>query len=53
MKKSMIVCTLLLAGHVVNSQVDVNWKTPVDGNPKSIYFHSFTQTPIAETSTNY
>lgn len=35
------------------AQVNVDWKTPVEGNAKSIYFHSFTQTPIVETSSFY
>lgn len=52
MRKSIIVFALLLAGNAY-SQVNVDWKTPVDGTPKSIYFHSFTQTPIVETSNNY
>lgn len=52
MRNSMIVFALLLAGNAY-SQVIADWKTPVEGTPKSIYFHSFTQTPIVETSKNY
>ncbi|MHC1704730.1 MAG: PQQ-binding-like beta-propeller repeat protein [Tenuifilaceae bacterium] len=52
MRNLMIVFALLLTGNAY-SQVNAEWKTPVDGTPKSIYFHSFTQTPIVETSSNY
>jgi len=52
MKKSFLVFAMLLAGQAY-SQVDVSWKTPVEGTAKSIYFHPFTQTPIVETSSSY
>ncbi|WP_320053609.1 PQQ-binding-like beta-propeller repeat protein [uncultured Acetobacteroides sp.] len=52
MKKSFFVFAMLLAGQAF-SQGDINWKTPVEGKSKSIYFHQFTQTPIVETSSSY
>jgi outer membrane protein assembly factor BamB len=52
MKNLMFVLALFLAGNAY-SQVNVDWKAPVEGAPKSIYFHSFTQVPIVETSKNY
>ena len=52
MKRSMFVFALFLTTQVY-SQVDISWKAPLDGKPKSIYFHSFTQTPVVETSANY
>lgn len=37
----------------VFAQQQADWKTPVEGNAKSIFFHQFTQTPIVETSLAY
>lgn len=52
MKKSLVIVAMLFLGEAY-AQVDVRWKTPIEGNPKSIYFHNFTQTPVVETSAYY
>jgi outer membrane protein assembly factor BamB len=52
MKKSLFLFAMFLAANAY-SQVEINWKTPIEGKPKSINFHSFTQTPVVETSTYY
>ena len=52
MKKSIFLLAMVITGHAY-SQVEINWKTLVDGTPKSIYFHQLTLTPIVETSANY
>lgn len=52
MRKIIFSLCWLFAANAI-AQVNVNWKTPVEGNAKSIYFHAFTQTPIVETSSYY
>jgi len=52
MRKTILAIALLLAVKV-SAQMAPEWNTPIEGTANSIYFHSFTQMPIVETSKFY